>query len=261
MEFETLTIDLDDRGVARLTLNRPDKHNAMNAQLIADMRGAVRRIADAEEVRAVVLTGAGESFCAGGDLNWMREQLDKSRAGRIAETRQLAIMLAELNALPKPVIGRVNGDAYGGGLGMISVCDFALGAATATFGLTEVRLGLIPATISPYVVARIGEANARRTFFNGKLFDADTARAIGLLSDVVAPAALDEAVEAELGYILNCAPGAVAMCKALVGYVANHHGEDNLIYTADRLADAWETDEGKEGIRCFLERRKPSWRQ
>ncbi len=261
MSYETVEVAIDGRGVATVTLNRPDKHNAMNAALMTDMRAALADLRGRDGLRAVVLTGAGESFCAGGDLNWMREQVTKTREERIAETRQLATMLAELNSLPMPLIGRINGPAYGGGIGMISVCDMAFGARGARFGLTEVRLGLIPATISPYVVNRMGEANARRTFFNGRLFDADEAHRLGLLTEVVEPADLDAAVEKELGYILNCAPGAVAMCKELVAYVATHSGEDNFIFTANQLADAWETAEGQEGIACFLEKRKPSWQQ
>ena len=260
VDYETLLVERDDRGVARITFNRAQKHNAMNAQFITELRRAVAAIAADESVRAVVLTGAGESFCAGGDLGWMKQQVAKSRAERIAETRELAAMLAELNGLPKPVIGRVNGAAYGGGIGMISVCDITIAARGARFGLTEVRLGLLPATISPYVVARMGEANARRVFFNSRMFSADEAQTLGLLSQVVDADALDDAVEREIGYILNCAPGAVAATKELVAFVTRHWGEDNLIYTADRLADAWETAEGKEGISAFLEKRTPWWR-
>lgn len=261
MSEACILCETDDRGVATLTLNRPEKHNAMNAALMHEMRQAIARLATDDTVRAVVLTGAGKSFCAGGDLNWMKEQQQKDRAGRICESRQLASMLAELNALPKPVIGRINGAAYGGGVGMASVCDITIAAEEARFGLTEVRLGLIPATISPYVIARIGEANARRVFLNARLFDASFACEIGLIGKVVPAGDLDAAVEEEISLILNCAPGAVARAKALIAYVARHHGEDNYIYTADRLADAWETAEAREGIEAFLNKGRPSWRR
>ncbi|MEC9346926.1 MAG: crotonase/enoyl-CoA hydratase family protein [Pseudomonadota bacterium] len=260
MTYETLDIRTDDRGVLRLTLNRPDKHNSMNSQLITDMRSALAKISADTSVRVVVLTGAGESFCAGGDLGWMKSQVAKTRGERIAETRELALMLNDINSLNKPVIGRVNGQAFGGGIGMISVCDMTYGARGAKFALTEVRLGLIAATISPFVVRRMGEANARRVMLNCRFFDTDEAVALGLISEAVDPADLDAAVDAEVARILDCAPGAVAMTKALIHFVANHWGEDNVGYTADRLADCWETDEGKEGITCFLEKRKPSWR-
>jgi methylglutaconyl-CoA hydratase len=162
--YETLQLVVDARGVARLTLNRPDTHNALNATLISELRRAVDWLAVAPGVRAVVLTGTGKTFCAGGDLGWMQDNMKKSRAERVGESGDLALMLRALNELPMPVIGRINGPAYGGGVGMISVCDITIAVDTGIYSLTEVRLGLLPANIAPYVVARMGEANARRTF-------------------------------------------------------------------------------------------------
>jgi len=259
MEFETILMTVDERGVASVTFNRPDVHNAMSALFIQELQNICALIEASKTIRVVVLSGLGESFCAGGDLNWMKSNINKSRAERIEETAELANMLAALNGLSKPLIGRIQGPAYGGGVGMVSVCDISIGVNTAKFALTEVKLGLTPATISPYVVKRIGEANARRNFFNSRFFDAHEAKQIGLLSEVVTAEQLDEAIEKEVKMILKCAPGAIASTKKLIDYVNTHQMPDNRIYTAANLADAWETDEGKEGIDAFLNKRKASW--
>src|SRR5690606_620473 len=197
-EFETLQIAVDQRGVATLTLNRPDQHNALSGLLIDEPTTAAPHLADDEAARVVILTGGGASCGAGGDPGWRQEQGKATRTQRIEEARKLALMLKALRDLPKPLIGRINGQAYGGGVGLISVCDAAIGVCDARFGLTETRLGLIPATISPYVVARIGQANALRTFTSARLFDAREGRRIGLLHDVVEVERLDAAVEEEI---------------------------------------------------------------
>lgn len=261
MAYETIRYETDDRGVCRLTLARASVHNAMNAELIAEMRDAAKRIAKDESVRAVVLTGEGESFCAGGDLRWMQANENATREDRMAAAGEIADMLFALDTLPKPLIGRINGPAYGGGTGLISVCDVAIGVADARFGLTEVRLGLVPATISPYVVRRMGHANARRVFFSGRLFQANEAKALNLLSEVVAPENLNAAVDAELAACLQAAPGAIAATKRLVDYVARHGPEENRTATLNALADVWETKEGKEGISAFLKKQTPWWRK
>ncbi|MEE8545730.1 MAG: crotonase/enoyl-CoA hydratase family protein [Alphaproteobacteria bacterium] len=259
MTFETIELDIDDAGVARLTLNRPEIHNAMSAQLQVELLAAVRRLDADADVRAVVLTGAGESFCAGADLKWMKSVLGNSRAERVAGSAEVALLMMTLNGLSKPLIGRINGPAYGGGVGLVSVCDIAIGAANAKFMLSEVRLGLLPANIAPYVVARIGVRAARRSFLNAHLIGAEEARQIGLLDEVVAAGELDAAVERELADLMRCAPGAVRATKRLIAHVAYRDFRDSAVYTADRLADAWETDEGKEGIAAFLEKRQPAW--
>jgi methylglutaconyl-CoA hydratase len=260
--FETLLLTVDARNVATLTLNRPDTHNALNAKLIAELkRACIWLTGEGSGVRAVVLTGAGPTFCAGGDLGWMQQNMKKTRAERVSESFELALMLRALNELPMPVIGRVNGPAYGGGVGMISVCDVSIAVDTGVYCLTEVRLGLIPANISPYVVKRMGEANARRTFLGAKRMSAAEARRLGLISEVVPPDQLDAAVERELADLLQCAPGAVAATKKLVSYVDSHDLPTNMIYAADKLADAWETEEGRSGIEAFFARRPPPWRQ
>lgn len=260
MQFETLTVECDARGVARLTLHRPEKHNALNAALIRDLMRAAGLLAEDGAVRVVVLTGAGESFCAGGDIGWFRDTLALDRAGRVTQSADLGHMLAALAQLPKPLIGRINGSAYGGGVGMIAVCDVAIGTEEARFGLTEVRLGLIPANISPHVIARIGAARARATMLSGALFDGAHAERIGLLDRAVPTAGLDEAVAAVVAAHLEAAPGAVAATKVLIRDVAATAPEDHVTLTAERLADAWESAEGQTGIAAFLARRTPPWR-
>lgn len=258
--FQTIALETDKRGVARLTLNRPEKHNALNGQLIDELTVAASELAADAGVRVVVLTGAGKTFCAGGDFNWFKANATADRATRIRESSKLAHMLNSLSSLPKPLIGRIQGPAYGGGVGMISVCDLAVGVKDARFGLTEVRLGLIPATISPHVVARIGACNARATMLSGALFGAARAERIGLLTETVGGDDLDARIEAVIADHLEAAPGAVAQTKRLIAFVASHGEDDNMIYTADRLADAWETAEGVTGINCFLGKTLPPWR-
>ena len=260
MTYETITLNTDKRGVARLTLNRPDKHNALNGKLIDELKQAADDLAVDDSVRVVVLSGEGKSFCAGGDFNWFKGNAESDRATRIRESSKLAHMLNALNALPKPLIGRIQGSAYGGGVGMISVCDIAVGVETARFGLTEVRLGLLPANISPHVVARIGAANSRATMLSGALFSAQKAEKIGLLNETVAAGDLDSRIEEIIAEHLEAALGAVGETKRLIDYVAKHSMADNMIYTADRLADAWETDEGTTGINSFLNKKLPPWR-
>jgi len=261
MTFETLQINIDDRGVATVTLNRPERHNALNAALIDELRQTAAHLGGDDAVRVVVLTGAGNSFCAGGDFRWFADNTELDRAGRIAQGRTLADMLRDLDELPKPLIGRINGQAFGGGVGLISVCDLAIGAAEARFGLTEVRLGLIPATIAPYVVARTGAANARATMLSGALFDARRARDIGLLTETVPGSELAERTDAVVEAHLQAAPGAVAETKRLIRYVGSHDIDDNLTHTTERLADAWESQEGQAGIEAFLNKTTPPWRQ
>lgn len=260
-DFHSLRVEVDGRGVATVTLNRPDKHNALNGEVIAELGEATRSLAEDKGVRIVVLTGAGESFCAGGDFNWFAANVQRTRSERVEESATLAHLFRRLDTLPKPLIGRINGPAYGGGVGLVAVCDYTVAAEGARFGLTEVRLGLLPANISPYVMARIGVAASRETMLSGALFDTDRAVRIGLLTEAVPATALDEAVERVVKAHLQAAPGAVADTKRLISYVASHPVDDNMIYTADRLADAWETEEGREGIESFLKKAAPSWRR
>lgn len=257
--FETVTIETDARGVAVLTLNRPEKHNAMSAQMLADLTDAAGKLASDDAVRVVVLTGAGKSFCAGGDLGWMRDQADMDSETRSAEAGKLATMLGALNALPKPVIGKLQGNAFGGGVGVISVCDAAVAVPDARFGLTEVRLGLIPANIGPYVVARMGAFAARQVFMNGAAFSADRAVELNLLSGVCAPDALDAAIEDLVAPYLACAPGAVREAKALLNALVGPVQGAEVDLAIDALAKRWETEEARAGIAAFFDKRPAPW--
>jgi methylglutaconyl-CoA hydratase len=257
--YETLKLSVDGAGVARLTLARPDVHNALNPTMFAELSDALDRVETNPAARVLVLSGEGESFCAGGDFRWQQSQRDLPRAERIRNGRPLADILARLDTFPRLVIGRINGPAYGGGVGMIAVCDVAVAVDSARFALTEVRLGLVPATISPYVAAKLGPSQVRRVMLNAKPMTAAEAQRLGLVHEVVSAAQLDAAIDAELDLALSCAPGAVAMTKRLTQYVLRHDEADNLIYTVDRLADFWETAEAQEGMQSFFEKRKPSW--
>lgn len=257
--YETIEITRDARGVATLTLVRVDKHNAMSAQMIAELTRAAGELAEDADVRVVILTAQGKSFCAGGDLGWMRAQMAADGETRFREARKLAEMLGALNTLPKPLIGAIQGNAFGGGVGLISVCDVAIGADHVKMGLTETRLGLIPATIGPYVVARMGEARARRVFMSARLFDASEAVDLGLLARRVAAEDLAEAVEREVVPYLSCAPGAVASAKQLVRDLAPQVDEAAIDMTIRALVDRWETAEAAEGIGAFFDKRKAAW--
>ncbi|WP_323036503.1 crotonase/enoyl-CoA hydratase family protein [Pararhodobacter sp.] len=259
MTWDTITLATDARGVATLTLNRVDKHNALSAQMIEDLTEAAAQVDRDDSVRVVILTGAGGSFCAGGDLAWMQDQMRADAATRAEHAGKLAGMLGALNRLSKPVIGRVQGQAFGGGIGMIAVCDVAIGVTGAKFGLTETRLGLIPATIGPYVLARMGEAMARRVFMSARLFGADEAVTLGLLAKAVAPEDLDAAIEAEVKPYLSCAPGAVASAKALALTLGAGIGPDAVSQSIDALVARWESPEAAEGIAAFFDKRKATW--
>jgi methylglutaconyl-CoA hydratase len=240
MSLETLRLTWDDTGIATLTLSAPEKHNALSPAMIAELTGIAARINADPAIRVVILAGEGASFCAGGDLGWMRQQMTATRVQRMTEARKLAEMLYALNTLEKPLIGRVHGNAFGGGVGMIAVCDVAIAAEGAKLGLTETKLGLIPATISPYVLARMGEGHARRVFMSARLFEAREAVELGLIAKVVAPEELDAAVMAEAKPYLATAPGAVAASKALARAMGPRIDSEVIEDTIRRLADTWE---------------------
>jgi methylglutaconyl-CoA hydratase len=259
MQYETLTLDVDARGVAALVLNRPEKHNVLSARMIVELTEVAGRLSRDPAVRVVVLSGAGASFCAGGDLGWMQDQIRADRAKRAAEATRLAMMLKALDEMARPLIARVHGNAFGGGVGILSVCDVAIGVEDARFGLTETRLGLIPATIGPYVSARLGP-HARRFFFSSRLFSAAEAHHVGLLSAVVPAAELDAAIEAEVRPYLGGAPGAVAQGKALLRRLAGGVGEALIAETIETLVERWETDEARDGIAAFFDKTDPPWK-
>ena len=258
MKFDTIESETDARGVCTVWLNRPDKHNALSAQMIDELTGmaAILRHGTA---RVVILAARGKSFCAGGDLQWMQAQMQADRATRQAGARSLAAMLQSWNTLPLPVIGRIHGNAFGGGVGLASICDVAIGAETVWMGLTETKLGLIPATIGPYVIARMGEAKARRVFMSARKFSAQDAQSLGLLAKTVSQEALDLAVTAEVTPYLSCAPGAVAAAKKLAGRLEPVVDEQTIEKTVTALIAQWETPEAEEGIAAFFGKTAPSW--
>lgn len=251
---------VDARGIATLLLNRPEKHNALDGQTINELHGALMDLQGRQDVRAVVLTGAGKSFCAGGDIAHMRSMLAASQADNLADAQALAECLRALNEFDKPVIAKVNGNAFGGGVGLVACADIAVASATAHFALSEVRLGLVPATISPYVVAAIGARQSRRWFLTAESFDAETAKSLGLVHMVSPTERLDETVEQQIDLLLRAGPTALIEAKKLVRIVESNADLDSLVAsTSDLLARLRVSPEGKEGLTAFLERRKPEW--
>ncbi len=247
-------------GVARIRLHRPELHNAFDAGLIADLTAALAAAGADAAVRAVVLEGAGASFSAGADLNWMRGMARASEAENREDALALARLLRTLDELPKPTIARVHGAAFGGGVGLVAACDIAIGVPEAKFGLTESQLGLLPAVISPYVVAAIGPRQARRYFASAEVFDAAEALRIGLLHQVVPAEELDAFVQRQIDLLLKAGPIAAASAKRLVRDVVTADDRDALdAANAELIARLRVSAEGQEGIAAFLEKRPPAW--
>ena len=255
------SIDVDMRAaVAVVTLNRPDMHNAFDELLIAELRTALQRLDREESVRAVVLAGAGKSFCAGADLNWMKKMAAFSSSQNLADAKALAKMLQTLSQLSKPTIARVHGAVFGGGVGLVACCDIAVGDMNATFALSEARLGLIPATIAPYVIEAIGARAARRYFLSGERFTAAEAFRLGLLHELVPLPELDGMINEILGALVTSGPAAQTECKALIRAVAHRPADASMLAdTARRIARVRASPEAREGVAAFLGKRKASW--
>jgi methylglutaconyl-CoA hydratase len=248
------------RGVLTLTLNRPEKHNALNAQLLDELHAALLDAQANDAVRVIVLTGAGASFCAGADIASMRAMRDASEEENLEDARRVAQCMRALDEVERPVIARVNGNVFGGGVGLIACCDIAIGVATAKLSLSEVRLGLVPATISPYVIAAIGQRQARRLFLTAASFDAEEAKRVGLLHEVVSVDQLDSSIEQLTSQLLLNGPAAVREAKRLIRNVTGRSDRDVLVEeTSELLAKLRVSDEAKEGLSAFLEKRKPNW--
>jgi methylglutaconyl-CoA hydratase len=247
-------------GVARVTLNRPEVRNAFDDALIAALTRTFREIESNSSVRAVVLAGNGPAFCAGADLNWMKRMAGYSYDENLGDAQALATMLATLDRMPKPTIARVHGPVFAGGTGLVAACDIAVGTPEAKFCFSEAKLGLSPATISPYVMRAIGERMAQRYFLTAEVFDAEEAHRIGMLSALVAPNELDSSIEAILKHLFAGGPEAHAKIKDLIRAVGRRPIDDALgAETAKRIAEIRVSAEGKEGIASFLEKRKASW--
>ena len=251
---------LSPRGVLTITLNRPEKHNALDARTLDALHAALLDVQSNENVRAIVLTGAGASFCAGADIAHMRSMLDASEEANLEDARLVAQCMRALDEVDRPVIARVNGNVFGGGVGLVACADIAIGVDSAKFALTETRLGLVPATISPYVIAAIGPRHARRLFITASPFSASEAHSIGLLHAVVASEKLDEMVEQTVNSVLQAGPLATRAAKRLVRTIMAAQDRDLLQEeTSQLLADLRASAEGKEGLSAFLEKRKAGW--
>jgi methylglutaconyl-CoA hydratase len=249
-----------DKPVARVTLDRPDIHNALNDELIPLVTQAFTDLSSREDVRVIVLAGNGKSFCAGGDLNWMKRMVEYSREENLEDARRLARMYLAIAQCSKPVIARIHGAALGGGSGLAAACDIAIAVESAQFGFTEVKLGILPAVISPFVISRIGPGRAREYFITGERFLAAVAANIGLIQHVVAhELALDALIDSKISQILTSAPGAVAAAKELVFGVTAKSFEGALEITAEAIAKVRAGAEGQAGMKAFLERQKPPW--
>jgi methylglutaconyl-CoA hydratase len=250
--------------VARVTLDRPDVHNAFNAELIGELRATFRRFEDepADKLRVVVLAGNGPSFCAGADVTWMRASLGLTREQNEQDAMVMAEMFDAIDRCPAPVITRVHGAALGGGMGLCAVSDLVIAEAGSRFGFTEVRLGILPAVISPFVIAKISESHARALFSSGKRFDATRALRIGLVHEVVeGEQALEAAVDAAVQDVLAAGPTAARAAKAIVREVRGLPHESTRWHTARRIATQRTSPEGQEGLRAFLEKREPAWKE
>lgn len=255
------TIEIDRQGfVATVTLNRPDVRNAFNETAIAEIAQAFGELGGDDSVRAIVLAARGPAFCAGADLNWMKKMAGYTHDENRADAAQLADMLRTIYTCPKPTLAKVQGDCYAGGMGLVAACDISVAVETANFCLSEVKLGLIPATISPYVIRAMGENASRRYFLTAERFSAQEAHRIGFVHEVVSAEQLDAACDEIVKVLVSNSPHAVKQAKRLVHDVAGMPLSDALIAdTAQRIADIRSSEEGKEGVRSFLEKRKPGW--
>jgi methylglutaconyl-CoA hydratase len=248
-----------DGPIAHVQLHRPEVRNAFNASLIAELDAAFKELGADDGIRAIVLSGAGKTFCGGADIAWMRDSLDLPYEQNVADAGAMSDMFRTIDRCPKPVIARIQGAALGGGAGLAAVCDIVIAGHDAIFGFTEVKLGIIPAVISPFVLAKIGAGNARALFLTGERFDAHRAQAIGLVHEVVVADTLDVCTERLLNEVLSAGPQAVAAAKALIPTVARAEYAASRDITAQAIAQRRVSAEGQEGLRAFLERRKAGW--
>jgi methylglutaconyl-CoA hydratase len=258
LDFQTLVLSFKG-PIARITLNRPEVHNAFNSQMFADLDTAFDAIGKREGIRVAVLTGEGKSFCAGADLNWMKRVKDMTFEESVEDSMVLSELLYKMYSFPRPTIARVNGAAIGGGTGFVCVCDIAVASEKAKFSFSEVKLGLVPACISPYAVRRIGESRARRFFLSGERISAEQARNAGLVTHVVPHEELDDSIDRIIEQLVTSGPYALGACKRLIEGVSAMSLAEAKRFTAEVLADLRKGQEGQEGMAAFLEKRKPRW--
>jgi methylglutaconyl-CoA hydratase len=259
MNYETIETQVAP-GVALIWLNRPDLRNAMNDTLIAELTDAFEAAIEDDSIRAIVLAGRGKAFCAGADLNWMKRAREMSPEEAFEDSRKLARLLRTIHDSPKPVVARVHGPAFAGGLGLVAACDIAVAGHEAKFCLSEVKLGLVPAMISPYVISRIGASQARRWFLAGEVFETAEAWRVGLVHEICPSEELDGTVNALLGQLLQGGPNAQREAKQLIADIAGKPIDESLTdETARRIAAVRASDEGQEGMASFFDKRKPAW--
>jgi methylglutaconyl-CoA hydratase len=257
---KTVTTNIDPRGVATVTLSRPEKHNAFDDAVIAELRLAFDQLAEREDVRVVVLASEGKNFSAGADLGWMKRMAEYDYHHNLDDARLLADMLKSLHDLPQPTIARVQGAAFGGAVGLVSCCDMAVATERASFCLSEVKIGLAPATISPYVIKAMGERAARRYFTTAERFRAQEAHRLGLVSEVVSDEALDDTVESLISALLQNGPSAVRQAKQLIHDIAGHEISPAIVEgTCELIARIRTSEEGQEGLGAFLNKQTPRW--
>lgn len=256
--YQTIEVSQTE-NIARIFLSRPDVHNAFNATMIVELTDAFETVKDADSVRVVMLSGKGKSFCAGADLNWLKEIIHFSFEQNLEESFQLAELLYRIYSLPKPVIAVINGAAIGGGNGLLAASDIAVASEEAVFGLSEVKIGLVPAAISPYIIRKIGESRAREYFLTGKRIPARKALEIGLVNEVAASSELEKKAEEIMDLLLTSGPEALSSCKELLFKMPSMSLEEAKLYTAKMIAGLRVSEEGQEGMAAFLEKRPPKW--
>lgn len=254
-----LLVEQTAHGVMTITMNRPEVHNAFDDHQVERLKTTLQSAEEDPAIRVVILASNGKSFSAGGDINYMRRMSSNSYAENLDDASKLAALMETLNFLSKPTIARVQGAAMGGGVGLVSCCDYAVASTTAKFALSEVKLGMLPATIAPYVVNSIGEKAARRLFMSAQPIDANQALALGLLSDVVDERRLDDTISSLAKALINNAPNAIRLAKELAINIAREQGNTDIKQTAKLIADVRDSDEGREGLNAFLEKRRPNW--
>lgn len=261
MSEKKVLVDVDNRGVGTITLNYPEKHNVFDDTVICELTETLTGLAARPELRVLILAAAGKTFCAGGDVSWMKRMARYTYDENLKDAEILATMLKTLNFFPRPTIARVQGAAFGGAVGLVACCDMAVAAVEASFALSEVKIGIMPATISPYVIGAIGQRAARRYFTTGERFSAETAAALGLVSEVVQAERLDEKIDDFVKLLSGSSPAAVAAAKKLIFNVASREISEQLIqYTSEEIARIRVSEEGQEGLNAFLEKRTPVWR-
>jgi len=261
LECKQMTIKTEIKNkIATVTLSRPEVHNAFNDEMIKELTEAFLELGKNKNVRVIILAGEGKSFCAGGDLNWMKKAIDYTDEENVEDSRKLAKMFRTINECPKPVIARIHGTAIGGGVGLVSVCDISCAVSTAKFSLSEVRIGLIPAVISPFVMGKIILGEARRYFLSSERFDASEARRIGLISEVaLSEEEMDEKISEWTEAILSGGPEAISACKKMIRDISFLNLDKALELSSKELAERRASKEGQEGIKAFFEKRKPNW--